>query len=337
MKAFPQNAKAALPGGHTLQQQTAFSSSHSNKRDARKTNLWMPIWIGDHLADTMHLSCQQHGAYLLLLLAYWRNQGPLNNVPDELRRICRLTSRQFKKDWPRIAPFFEICNGTIVHSRSDREIAEWSSKKERFKQRSLKGSTERWRSKHDASSMAQALPAPCPSPSPSSEPSPRPANISLSNSGPQTSLRLGEREKGDWTGTIDWLAKEMSVPREDVEKARVVHAVAMSNLTSGAYPTPKNFAEALPSILQRLAKKRPHSPNPKRRQERVLDLRNKWWTQWRSEEGACKAESWEDGTDAERTNFMKSKWGDYFRVEAERPGAQIAVDEYGAIRANRNN
>lgn len=162
----PANAKATRQGGPALNEMTC-EASPTEGGHARPTNLWMPLWIGDYLADTMELTCQQHGALLLLLMAYWRNQGPLRCDPDCLRRICRLTPRQFKADWPAVSAFFRETGGFLVHHKCDRELAEWRAKKDRFKQRASRAATERWGRRSDASSIPQAMLEQCASPSPS--------------------------------------------------------------------------------------------------------------------------------------------------------------------------
>ena len=40
----------------------------------------MPMYWDAYIADTTHLSTEEHGAYLLLLAAMWRRDG---SVPDD--------------------------------------------------------------------------------------------------------------------------------------------------------------------------------------------------------------------------------------------------------------
>jgi uncharacterized protein YdaU (DUF1376 family) len=80
---------------------------------------WMPLYVGDYLADTSHLSTLEHGAYMLLLMHYWRNGG-LPSCDDKLARIARLTAEQ----WVSIKGTLEdLFYDGWKHKRVDIELA----------------------------------------------------------------------------------------------------------------------------------------------------------------------------------------------------------------------
>ncbi len=75
-----------------------------------KTDIWMPVFIGDYLADTMHLSTEQHGAYLLLLFHLWR-RGILHDDDSTLAQITGLSKTAWSLARPVLAEFFQIHDG----------------------------------------------------------------------------------------------------------------------------------------------------------------------------------------------------------------------------------
>jgi hypothetical protein len=153
-------------------------------------------------------------------------------------------------------------------------------------------------------------------------------NTSLS--APRQARPHREREKDDWETTIKRLTKEMSVPREEIEKARNAHAASMSNLKSGAWPTPENFERALPGFLMAAKMKQPKRATAENAKERAEKSRERWWKQWRGEPGVSAPDTWEEAGTEEKRAFGLSNQGAYFRAEAER-NSRFAVNEFGEI------
>lgn len=80
---------------------------------------WMPLYVADYLADTMHLTAAESGAYLHLIMHYWANDG----LPDDdrkLARIARMTDREWIKARATIREFF---NEGWRHQRIDEEVS----------------------------------------------------------------------------------------------------------------------------------------------------------------------------------------------------------------------
>ncbi len=81
---------------------------------------WMPLYVGDYLADTGHLSAAQHGAYLLLMMHYWQKAG-LPSDDETLARIAKMTPGEWRKSKPVIQALF---SDGWKHKRIEFELTE---------------------------------------------------------------------------------------------------------------------------------------------------------------------------------------------------------------------
>jgi uncharacterized protein YdaU (DUF1376 family) len=82
----------------------------------------MPFYIGDYLADTMHLSDAEHGAYVLLIFHYWRT-GPLRDDDKNLAAIARCPMKRWLASTAAaIRPFFHSDGGLLIHKRVEEEL-----------------------------------------------------------------------------------------------------------------------------------------------------------------------------------------------------------------------
>lgn len=101
---------------------------------AAKSDTWMPLYIADYLRDTMHLTRDQHGGYMLLLMACWDRAGRLPNDPGQLAGIAKASATEWRKLAPVLLPFFEVDGSDLIQHRviSEHEKAALLSEKRRL-------------------------------------------------------------------------------------------------------------------------------------------------------------------------------------------------------------
>jgi uncharacterized protein YdaU (DUF1376 family) len=129
----------------------------------------MPVYIGDYLADTMHLTTEQHGAYLLLLFHLWR-RGTLQDDDVVLAKITGLAQSGWNAIRHVLAEFFQIHDGLWHQGRLERERVRVAAKQQSKSKQAKIAASSRWnKGTRDAASIASAMPGDA-----KSEPQPEP-------------------------------------------------------------------------------------------------------------------------------------------------------------------
>lgn len=131
-----------------------------------KADVWMPLYVGDYLADTMHLSTRQHGAYLLLILACWRNDGWVSGDERMLAAITKLDSDEWADDRPLLVEFFKTARGRWSHRRVTVELKKARRQISQKKAAGRASAKSRWdKDKNNSRTIPlQRLDTPSPSP-----------------------------------------------------------------------------------------------------------------------------------------------------------------------------
>lgn len=159
-----------------------------------KTDIWMPLYIGDYLRDTTRLTTMQHGAYLLLIMDYWTNGAP----PDDDAVLASITKTS-PEDWAKmrqvLMPKFEISDGAWHHGRIDAEIEEAQENRRKNLERSQKANLAKATKagSKDASEATYKV---------TSSPSPSPSNKSSSS---KKSTRASFQKPVD-VSDVTWLS-----------------------------------------------------------------------------------------------------------------------------------
>lgn len=82
---------------------------------------YMQLYIADYLADTMHLSTEEHGAYLLLMFNYWQTGRAIPK--NRLAKIARVSSERWGAVEESLKEFFTDNGTEWVHKRIEDDLA----------------------------------------------------------------------------------------------------------------------------------------------------------------------------------------------------------------------
>lgn len=78
----------------------------------------MPLWTDAYIADTQHLTNEEHGVYLRLLMFAWRSPG--GTLPDDDRRLAIMvgaTPRVWARLKPTVMAFWTLSDGSWKQKR----------------------------------------------------------------------------------------------------------------------------------------------------------------------------------------------------------------------------
>ena len=139
----------------------------------------LPLWTDAFIGDTMHLTAEETGAYLLLLMAAWRTRD--NGLPQDeyrLARFARCTDRRWLRIRIRIMEFWFVADDGLFHQRRldrERKFVE-----EKRKQQSERAKAKWLKEKETGDAMAmqpRMPPAYAPTPTPTPTPTPEESKI----------------------------------------------------------------------------------------------------------------------------------------------------------------
>jgi uncharacterized protein YdaU (DUF1376 family) len=102
----------------------------------------MPMYWDAYLADTTHLTTEEHGAYMLLLAAMWRRNGVVPDDDKDNARILGLTPVKWRKIKARLMATisgFIVENDTITQEKLQKTWKNTQEKIDKNKQNGAKG------------------------------------------------------------------------------------------------------------------------------------------------------------------------------------------------------
>lgn len=126
----------------------------------------LPLWSDAFIADTTHLSAEETGGYIMLLMCAWRR--PDCDLPDDdvlLQRWSRIDARRWPKVRDRIMSFWTLNNGRWTQKRLVKEH-EYVSHRRSIKSDNAKSKWLKNKETADATALRNGCETDAPTPTP---------------------------------------------------------------------------------------------------------------------------------------------------------------------------
>lgn len=93
----------------------------ARRKGKMKPDAWIPMFIGDFLAGTSHISTELKGAYILILWAMWKNGARVPNDDEQLATISGLGLKRWRAAKSKLMPFFLVEDLYLTQKRLTEE------------------------------------------------------------------------------------------------------------------------------------------------------------------------------------------------------------------------
>ena len=119
---------------------------------------FLPLYTGDYLRDTQHLSCSEHGIFLKFLMHCWDQRGPLPRDERKLHGICNARSGDEIEAMRRVlGEFFTSMEDGWYNKRMQEEICRAQRLNADRRSAGLASAEARRTSLREAASVQQVL------------------------------------------------------------------------------------------------------------------------------------------------------------------------------------
>jgi uncharacterized protein YdaU (DUF1376 family) len=163
---------------------------------------YMPLFVDAFLADTWHLTAEEVGCYITILMNMWRRNGSIPNDQEEIAFTCRMKHRsvRWRKMWKKLEPFFTVEGDRLTQKRLKKE---WNYVQE-FSEKQRQNANARWNKNKDlgdATAYAKSMPNECPHTHTHTESE----NLTTSEGGANAPgwqgrvIKLNAKDLGKWT------------------------------------------------------------------------------------------------------------------------------------------